>query len=43
MKILKLLNRRCLPIFFIIAFSNIVSTSNAEEEPVDIWNLEKKN
>ena len=42
MKILKLLNRRCLPIFFIIAFSNIVSTSNAEEEPVDIWNLEKK-
>jgi len=42
MKILKLLNRICLPIFFIIAFSNIVSTTKAEEEPVDIWDLEKK-
>ena len=41
MKILKLLNKKILSIFF---FSLIIFSTNlrSEEEPVDIWNLEKK-
>ena len=41
MKILKLLNKKYLSIFvvFILTFS---SQLTAEDEPVDIWNLEKK-
>ena len=41
MKILKLLNKKSLSIFF---FSLIIFSTNlqSEEEPVDIWNLEKK-
>ena len=41
MRILKLLNRVILSIFiiFTLTYSNNLS---AEEEPVDIWNLEKK-
>ena len=42
MKISKLLNKNCLSIFFIL-FILINSFVVAEEEPVDIWNLEKKN
>ena len=42
MKILKLLNKKYLSIFiiFVLSFS---FNSKAEEEPIDIWNLEKKN
>ena len=41
MKILKLLNKKSLSIFF---FSLIIFSTNlrSEEEPIDIWNLEKK-
>ena len=41
MKILKLLNKKYLSIFvvFILTFS---SHLRAEDEPLDIWNLEKK-
>jgi len=41
MKIIKLLNKKILSIFIvsIIFFSNGI---NAEDEPADIWNLEKK-
>ena len=42
MKISKLLNKNCLSIFFIL-FILLNSFVVAEEEPVDIWNLEKKN
>ena len=41
MKILKLLNRKNLSIF-IISFLLFLNHLNAQEEPVDIWNLEKK-
>ena len=41
MKILKLLNRKNLSIF-IISFILFLNHLNAQEEPVDIWNLEKK-
>ena len=40
MKILKLLNKRNFSIIFFLSFSFAVS---AEDKPVDIWNLEKKN
>ncbi len=40
MKILKSLNKKNLSIFFILCFSSI---ANAEDKPVDIWNIEKKN
>ncbi len=39
MKILRLLNKKNLSIIFIIFFS---IGSNAEDQPVDIWNIEKK-
>ena len=39
MKILRLLNNKIFLIFFIIFFK---LTSLAEEQPVDIWNLDKK-
>ena len=41
MKIIKLLNKKILSIFIIFAifFSNNI---NAEDEPADIWDLEKK-
>ncbi len=39
MKILKLLNKK---IFFILFFLFFTSISNAEEKPVDIWNIDKK-
>ncbi len=41
MKILKLLNKKYLSIFIIIALS-LSSNLRAEDEPVDIWNLEKE-
>ena len=41
MKILKLLNRKNLAIF-IISFLLFLNQLKAQEEPVDIWNLEKK-
>jgi hypothetical protein len=41
MKILKLLNRKNLSIS-IISFLLFLNHLNAQEEPVDIWNLEKK-
>ena len=41
MKILKLLNRKNLSIF-IFFFSLLLNNLKAEEEPVDIWDLEKK-
>ena len=41
MKILKLLNRKNLSIF-IISFLLFLNHLNAQEEPVDIWDLEKK-
>ena len=41
MKILKLLNKRSLPIFFVLIL--IFSTNlRSEDEPVDIWDLESK-
>ena len=42
MKILKLLSRIFLPIY-IISFVVFVNFVKAQEQPVDIWNLEKKN
>ena len=39
MRILKLLNKRILQILFVLSFSLFV---NAEEQPVDIWNIEKE-
>ena len=39
MKILKLLNKKN---FFILFFLFFTSISNAEEKPVDIWNIDKK-
>ena len=41
MKILKLLNKKNLSIF-IFFFSLLLNNLKAEEEPVDIWDLEKK-
>lgn len=41
MKILKLLNKKYLSIFIIFALS-LSSNLRAEDEPVDIWNLEKE-
>ena len=41
MKILKLLNKKYLSIF-IVFFCYFLSNLRAEDEPVDIWNLEKK-
>ena len=41
MKILKLLSRSFLPIYIII-FLFFVNFLKAQEQPVDIWNLEKK-
>ena len=41
MKILKLLNRKNLSIF-IFFFSLLLNNLKAEEEPVDIWDLEKQ-
>ena len=41
MKILKLLNKKYLPIF-IIPFILLNNIATAEEEPVDIWDLEQK-
>ena len=41
MKIFKLLSRIFLPIYIIIFFF-IVNFLKAQEQPVDIWNLEKK-
>ncbi len=41
MKILKLLNKKSLSIFFVLLV--IFSTNlRSEEEPVDIWDIEKK-
>ncbi len=42
MKILKLLNKIFLSIFFVSTIF-LLSFVNAQEQPVDIWNLEKKN
>ena len=39
MRILKLLSKRILQILFVLSFSLFV---NAEEQPVDIWNIEKE-
>ena len=39
MKILKLLNKKYFSIVFILFFS---LTSFAEDQPVDIWNIEKE-
>ena len=39
MRILKLLSKRILQILFVLSFSLLV---NAEEQPVDIWNIEKE-
>ena len=39
MKILKLLNKKNFLILFFLFFTSI---SNAEEKPVDIWNIDKK-
>ena len=39
MKILKLLNKKNFLILFFLFFTSIV---NAEEKPVDIWNIDKK-
>ncbi len=41
MKILKLLNKKHLSIIFIIFFYTL--NINAEDKPIDIWNIEKKN
>ena len=41
MKILKLLNKEILSIF-IILFLTFLNNLRAEDEPVDIWDLEKK-
>ena len=41
MKILKLLNKKYLSIIFIIFFYTL--GTNAEDKPIDIWNIEKKN
>ena len=40
MKILKLLNKKYLSIIFIIFFYTL--DTNAEDKPIDIWNIEKK-
>ena len=40
MKILKSLNKKNLFLIFIVFF---VSTSLAEDQPIDIWNIDKKN
>ena len=40
MKILKSLNKKNLFLIFIVFF---VSTSHAEDQPIDIWNIDKKN
>ena len=39
MKILRLLNKK---IFLIIIALSLAISVNAEEQPVDIWNLDKK-
>ena len=39
MKILKLLNKKNFLILFFLFFTSI---ANAEEKPVDIWNIDKK-
>ncbi len=39
MKILKLLNKKN---FFNLFFLFFISFTNAEEKPVDIWNIDKK-
>tara|TARA_B100000029_G_scaffold427734_1_gene437265 strand:- start:2213 stop:3979 length:1767 start_codon:yes stop_codon:yes gene_type:complete len=41
MKTLKLLNRKYLSIIFVISFLGLPVT--AEEEPIDIWNIDKEN
>ena len=41
MKILKLLNKEILSIFIIISLS-FINNLKAEDEPVDIWDLEKE-
>ena len=41
MKILKLLNKEILSIFIIISLT-FTNNIKAEDEPVDIWDLEKK-
>ena len=41
MKILKLLNKKYLPIF-IICFLSLSLNLKAEDEPVDIWDLDKE-
>ena len=40
MKILKLLNKKYLSIIFIIFIYSL--NINAEDKPIDIWNIEKK-
>ena len=40
MKILRLLNNKKIIIFFFIFLLN--SNSIAEDQPIDIWNIEKK-
>jgi len=42
MKISKLLNKNYLSIFIISIFF-LINPLNAEEEPIDIWEIEKKN
>ena len=42
MKILKLLNKKYLSIIIILIISNLFSSLYAEEQPVDIWSIEKK-
>ena len=39
MKILKLLNKKNLFLIFIVFFASL---SHAEDQPVDIWNIDKK-
>ena len=41
MKIIKLLNKKILSILIIFTLF-LSSNTNAEDEPVDIWDLEKK-
>jgi len=40
MKILKLLNKKCLSIIIVVSLMGY--SAEAEDKPIDIWNLEKK-
>ena len=42
MKILKLLNKKYLSIVFILIISSLTLPIYAEDQPVDIWSIEKE-